>query len=301
MEINPLQPITGINGNPVESGEITEETFLKLLTTQLQNQDPLEPASDVEFIQQMATFAQLEQQRITNSNLGILQLYQSSINNSNALNLVGREVKIQDDQIDHQAGESHRFFYPSSSEAAKVHIKVFDANGREIFSQTQTGSEDGEQEFTWQGQDDEGNTVDPGTYRIQVSLEDAEGTRFPTDVYQAKRVDGISYENGSILILVGDRKIPIENVIEVYAGGVLSGDEESGPPGFGTPGSGTPGIGAPGIGAPGIGVRGLTTAQALSQIPPYGVIPGDKPMDINATPVLQHPQFHPFRVIAGGK
>jgi len=217
MEINGLQGVTGISGNAVADGEVTEETFLQLLSAQLQNQDPLEPASDVEFIQQLATFASLEQQRITNANLNIMQLYESSINNSNALAIVGKDVKILDNSITHTAeGQSHSVTYDSDSAAARVEIKVRDADGRVVYSTTQVGAEDGEQAFTWHGVDNEGNPVSEGDYSISVTLEDGSGNEFPTNVYQMQRVGGISYENGSIMVLIGDRKMPIENVIEVY-------------------------------------------------------------------------------------
>lgn len=217
MEINGIEPIGGITSNPVDQGEITEEVFLKLLSTQLQYQDPLEPAEDVEFIQQMATFAQLEQQRITNDNLQVVQLYESSINNSNALNIVGKDVKILDNSFDHNGeGQSHTVFYDSDSQAARVKVRVLDSDGREVYSSTQIGAEDGEQEYTWFGVDNEGNPVPEGDYTIKITLEDGEGQGYPANIFQTRRVDGISYKDGAIWVLVGDRRMPIENVIEVF-------------------------------------------------------------------------------------
>lgn len=229
MEINGLiQQSNGISSNPVANGEITKETFLQLLSTQLQHQDPLEPASDVEFIQQMATFAQLEQQQITNSNLQIIGLYENSINNSNALNIVGKSVKLLDNTVDHVEGQSHSFSYESDSEAARVNIRVLDEKGREVYEQTQVGGVDGEQEFIWHGTNNQGDDVPAGEYRVEVTLEDAEGNTFKSPVYQTQRVGGISYENGSIMVLVGDKRIPIENVVEVYEGSSSPADSGEG-------------------------------------------------------------------------
>ncbi len=227
MEVGALPAINGISGNPVSNGEMTEETFLRLLTTQLQHQDPLEPASDVEFIEQMATFASLEQQRLTNSNLSVIQLYQSSLNNSNALNIVGKDVKLQDSYVEHAEGQNHTIFYESDSEAAKVHITVVDEDGKEVFTQTQLGGEDGEQEFIWHGRNNDGETVPAGQYRVKVLLENDEGTKFPTTVMQMDRVNGISYENGSIVLIMGDKRVPIESVVEVYEGSGADPEEES--------------------------------------------------------------------------
>ncbi len=229
MAISAIQPGTGTNSNnPVANGELSKEAFLKLLTAQLQHQDPLEPASDVEFIQQMATFAQLEQQQITNSNLQLLGLYESSINNSNALNLVGKEVKIQDPSVEHAEGQAHSFFYEGANEAARVHISITDEKGREVYAQTQVGSSDGEQEFIWHGEGSDGEQVAEGTYKVTISLEDKDGKKFSAPIFQHEKVKGISYENGSILALVGDKRIPIENIVEVYGGAAGGGSSGSG-------------------------------------------------------------------------
>ena len=229
MEVGAIPGINGISGSQGANKEMSEEVFLQLLATQLQNQDPLEPAKDVEFIEQLATFAQLEQQRLINSNLGVIQLYDSSINNSNALNIVGKDVKIHDNTLSHTEGGQHTFYYESDSEAAKVHITIIDEDGNEVFTQTQLGAEDGEQPFTWYGVDNAGNRVPDGDYKIRVTLEDHEGSKFNSSILQRERVRGISYENGSIVVLVGDdKRLPIENVVEVYEGSGSSDPAEEG-------------------------------------------------------------------------
>ncbi|SES67491.1 flagellar basal-body rod modification protein FlgD [Natronincola peptidivorans] len=52
-----------------KSNDLDKDAFLKLLTTQLSNQDPLNPMEDREFIAQMAQFSSLEQMQNMNDNL----------------------------------------------------------------------------------------------------------------------------------------------------------------------------------------------------------------------------------------
>ena len=78
------------------------------------------------------------------------------------------------------------------------------------------GATSGETTFTWAGVDNNGNPVEAGNYTVQVELEDGDGNAFPVPTFQKRRVDGISYKNGSILVLVDGRELPIESVIEVY-------------------------------------------------------------------------------------
>ena len=226
MEVAGALQTGGIQGiNPVDKSEVTEETFLRLLTTQLQHQDPLKPASDVEFIQQMATFASLEQQRATNTNLNVIQLYQNSLNNSNALGIVGKDVKVQDRSISHQEGESHSFLYESDSQANNVEFEILDEDGDSVYKYTQLGAEDGERAFTWYGVDNDGNQVPPGDYSIHINLLDEDGKKFPSQVFQSKNIKGVSYENGGIMVLIDGRKVPIDQVVEVYASGHVSQEE----------------------------------------------------------------------------
>ena len=224
MEVGSISNYTGISGQGSIQKEFSKETFLLLLTTQLQHQDPLEPTDDVEFIEQMATFASLEQQQLTNENLGVMQLYENSINNSNALGIVGKDVKLTDNVLAHKTeGQVHNFQYLSDSEAAKLTITIHDEDGEPIFTHTEIGVPDGEQNFTWHGRDDLGRPLPPGDYRVSVTLENDDGDQFSSVVFQRKPVHGVSYENNTIMVLVGDQRIPIENVVEVYEPAVDTG------------------------------------------------------------------------------
>jgi flagellar basal-body rod modification protein FlgD len=71
--------------NNIGNDSLGKEAFLKLLVTQMQNQDPLNPSSDTDFIAQLATFSQVEQ---------LQNVSQTSLN-SQAFGLVGKEVVIQ--------------------------------------------------------------------------------------------------------------------------------------------------------------------------------------------------------------
>ncbi|CAM2068546.1 Basal-body rod modification protein FlgD [Sulfidibacter corallicola] len=219
----------GITGNPVANNEITEETFLQLLTVQLQHQDPLQPASDLEFIQQMATFASLEQQRITNDNLEVLQVYQGSINNSNALGIVGKDVKIFDGSVTHEEGDVHTFYFQDDSEAVRAHLEVRDEAGDIVYTTQLPAGQDGEQRFLWNGRDDDGNVLPAGKYEATIRLENADDEYFQTPVFQTKRINGVSYENGTIMVLVDGDRLPIEQVVEVYEPGYAGTNTAEGP------------------------------------------------------------------------
>lgn len=215
-------------GSKTNNEEVDEQMFLQLLTAQLQYQDPLNPTSDTEFVSQLATFSQLEQQRITNENLKVISLYEQSINNTSALQVVGKEVKLQDNSIEHTEGKSHEFYYDSDSSASRVTVQIVGDKGQVLYSNTQVGAPDGEQVFNWNGLDDKGEPVKDGSYRVRVLLENHEGDKFPTNVYQRKLVEGVSFQGGSVYLLMDGETMPIENVVEVYgtAAGTTATQEE---------------------------------------------------------------------------
>ena len=103
--MDPIQGSNGIFGNEdltrIATGDVDKEQFLRLLVTQLRNQDPLEPTKNEEFLAQLATFSALEQQQITNEGLatlvGLTQAQLTLGGLSQAASLVGREVTWVDD------------------------------------------------------------------------------------------------------------------------------------------------------------------------------------------------------------
>ncbi len=102
MEIqnNKVQTYSQKSETRTPTQELGKDEFLKLLVTQLRNQNPLEPLDDKEFIAQMAQFSSLEQMQNMNENLGELLFYQremvASALLSEAVSLIGKEVKATD-------------------------------------------------------------------------------------------------------------------------------------------------------------------------------------------------------------
>src|SRR5258708_28037435 len=70
------------------------QTFLTLLTTQLKNQNPLDPLDTNQFTAQLVQFAQVEQQLKSNTQLGTLVSLQQTAQNTAALTFVGQKVDV---------------------------------------------------------------------------------------------------------------------------------------------------------------------------------------------------------------
>lgn len=167
------------------------ETFLKMLTTQIKNQDPLNPMEGTEFAVQLATFSGVEQQVLTNQLLA--QMAQGSAGGLDQLSgWIGREVRttapVWFDQTPLTLNVAGR------PDADEVRLVTLDARGNEI-SREEIGAGDGE--IDWLGRDAQGNLLPAGKYMFRVkSIKDGEviGTSYGEAF---TRVTGVELVNGT--------------------------------------------------------------------------------------------------------
>ncbi|MDO8943576.1 MAG: flagellar hook capping FlgD N-terminal domain-containing protein, partial [Desulfobacterales bacterium] len=111
------------------SSSLDKDAFLKLLTTQLQNQDPLNPTDSTEFTAQLAQFSSLEQLSNINETLNTLNLYQASINNAQAVGFIGKDIVANGKSIEMKGGQSVSCDYEIPAAAKRVVVTIYDATG----------------------------------------------------------------------------------------------------------------------------------------------------------------------------
>ena len=192
-----------------------KEDFLKLLVEQLKNQDPLNPMESTEFTAQLAQFSSLEQLTNMNESLEYLQLYQSSINNAQAVGFIGKTVKATGDSINVKDGISNQIQFDLARDAETVNIHIYDASDNLVKTINCGSFSDGEQSTAWDGTNDDGETVSDGTYTFVVSAADAGGETIEASTYMTVVVTGVTFKEGNAYLLAGDIEISMSDVIEV--------------------------------------------------------------------------------------
>ncbi|OGW13852.1 MAG: hypothetical protein A3G93_06685 [Nitrospinae bacterium RIFCSPLOWO2_12_FULL_45_22] len=198
-------------------GMLGKEDFLRLLLAQLQYQDPLEPLKNEEFVAQLAQFSSLEQLFGLNNNLSQLQRYAASLNNSQAVGFIGKEVKALGDSlyINADGTSSGVMDYKLAEDARATTIAVYNSRG-ELVKTIERGSQKaGEYEYTWEGKDDKGKTVPEGEYTYKVTATNSQDEKIKTTTYVTGAVTGLAFEDGISYLLLGKRKIALGNVIKV--------------------------------------------------------------------------------------
>jgi len=146
-------------------------TFLQLLTTQLQNQNPLDPLDTNQFTQQLVQFAQVEQQMKSNDQLSSILALQKSAQQTAAMAYVGYTVVV--DGATTELTSSGATWSFNSTKPATATVTITDgATGQTAYSGTYSVSS-GDQKFTWDGKSADGKQWPPGNYTIAITAVDA--------------------------------------------------------------------------------------------------------------------------------
>jgi flagellar basal-body rod modification protein FlgD len=150
--------------------ELGQEDFLALLTTQLAQQDPFKPLDNTEFIAQMAQFSSLESLQSMQESFASLASAMTSNQALQASALVGRTVLVPSNVASFDGSNEVTgvvALAESSAEDAKLIIE--DEFGQVVRTIELGDLEQGPNDFTWDGTDDNGNSVEAGYYAIKVT------------------------------------------------------------------------------------------------------------------------------------
>lgn len=186
--------------------------FLQILTTQLQNQDPLSPMDSNEFTSQLVQFSQVEQQINSNNKLDDLVALQLNNSITSALGYVGMDVSYVSAEVALEEGESTNIRYNLSSGATVSKINIFDEEGNLVFSgDAEKGA--GVHDFEWDGKDLLNNDLPAGTYIVSIDSLDVDENVIDTTTVVTARVKGVEQQDGIVYALVGERAVPITSIL----------------------------------------------------------------------------------------
>lgn len=187
------------------------QTFLKMLTAQIQNQDPLDPMSSEDFSTQLATFSGVEQQVKTNDLLTSLGTQLSAMGISQFASWIGLEARAE---VAGQFDGSPIDILPNTASGADgAVLVVYDSSGTEVQRLAFTPSTE---ELEWAGVDESGDPFNSGLYTFGVesySGEDLLETTTPeiyAKIVEAKNVDGTT-----VLVFEGGGELAASNVSAV--------------------------------------------------------------------------------------
>lgn len=199
------QAPAGASSNNSSSQNLSADmnTFLKLLTTQLQYQDPLDPMDTAEFTNQLVQYSNVEQSIQTNQKLDYLLSLNIANLGAQAVSYIGKTAQVLGDVMPLEGGKA-KATYTFNKDVTSSTIMVKDMNGKVVYT-ADGKTTSGTHEFTWDGKDSEGNQLEDGAYQIVVSPKVPSGeTNATVTTTIFGKVTGVASDNNGIYIGLGD-------------------------------------------------------------------------------------------------
>ena len=195
------------------------QEFLQLLTTQLQNQDPLSPMDTNQFTQQLVEFASVEQQLKTNTDLDQLVTLNTTSQSTSALSFVGSQVTASGSTTQLKNGVA--VWNVTSPKPAAAAISILDQNGNTVWTGQQTLST-GAQSFSWNGNTSTGTIAPDGLYTLQITAQDASSQPVNVSTQFTGTVTGVDLSGSQPMLQVGSSEIPISQVTAIQKPSALA-------------------------------------------------------------------------------
>ncbi|MFT3915795.1 MAG: flagellar hook capping FlgD N-terminal domain-containing protein [Anaeromyxobacteraceae bacterium] len=202
---------------------LNKDSFLTLLTAQLQYQDPLNPMDNSAMVAQLAQFSSVEQLQNANSRLDTLALAQASNNQLQATGLVGKEVRFKTDAVTvTDRGQKVKFELNLDGRADETSVIISDSNGKVIRTLKPGALGAGTNALEWDGLDSNGNPVAKGDYTVSVDarLGDKTHTEVGSSLTIRGTVASLLFDSQVPVLVVNGRHVKLSDVLQVTAPGV---------------------------------------------------------------------------------
>lgn len=187
------------------------QTFLTLLTTQLQNQNPLDPLDTNQFTQQLVQFAQVEQQLRANDQLSALVALQKTAQSTQALGFVGQTISVDGSTAYFNGAATWNF--NAAADCNSV-VTISAPNGETAY----TGSyalTAGNASFVWDGKGNDGTQWPPGNYKLSITAKDTTGKDVVVTTEVQGVVDSVDMTADPALLSMGGNTYTIDQIKRV--------------------------------------------------------------------------------------
>ncbi len=198
------------------TSSLGQADFLKLMTEQLKNQDPLKPLDNSAFLGQLAQFSTVQGIETLNTNFSTLS---SSLTNDQMLKgaeLVGHQVLVPSTSLAISADGSTTDGVVIAPSAGDITVEIKNDSGETVRKLSLTATGNGEVPFSWDGKDASGNALPAGTYKATATHLTAAGASTALNTYVNATVDSVTVGSSGLYVnLANLGSTPIDNVIRI--------------------------------------------------------------------------------------
>jgi flagellar basal-body rod modification protein FlgD len=210
----------------VGNDKLDKDAFMKLMLTQMKNQDPTKPMESHEMAAQLAQFTSLEQLNNMNSTLEAMKNAQTPTTNFQALAFIGKKVSSDSSKLTRTAGDTkHAFNFDLMGDAQKADVTVKDAAGNVVRKISFANLKKGANTVEWNGLQEDGLPARPGEYKFVVEAKGATGAKVYAKTSFDGRITGLNYTPEGPVLMVGGQTIKLSDVkkIEEVGDGMMGG------------------------------------------------------------------------------
>lgn len=185
----------------------TQDRFLTLLVTQLQNQDPLNPMDNAQVTSQIAQLSTVNGINQLNNTLLALSGQMDVSQSMQAANLIGKDVLVPGAKIALGGGAGAKVATPFGvdiiSPAAKVTVSILDGSGKLVRQIELDPQPAGILSLDWDGKADGGAELPNGAYTVQVAAADADGNPVSVGPLTYGKVSSVAYSSNGLQLDLG--------------------------------------------------------------------------------------------------
>jgi flagellar basal-body rod modification protein FlgD len=214
--------MTTITGNSSTSGTTATSSttglaadynmFLKLLTTQMQNQDPLDPMDTSEYTQQLVQYSQVEQAMQQTGALQDILTQLGSQQMSQASNYIGKEARF-DSPVAGLGEAPAAWTYYADGTPTTMKAQIKDANGTLVSETTLDAASQGR--YSWDGTKSDGTRAVDGAYTLSVTATNASGATLPVTINSVATVKDVVTDGSSVMLGVNGIRMPVSGLVAI--------------------------------------------------------------------------------------
>ena len=203
--------------SPSSQNEIGKEAFLKLLTTQMSNQNPLDPVKGQEFASQLAQFSSVEQLTQINAHLkgqaGEGRNNLLALHKNRAADMLGHRVEASGKDVAFKEGGEVPLSFSLPVSVEKARLVVTNSSGEQVLDHSLGELASGDHEVIWKGVRSGGAQAPSGSYSFQITY-GSEGSK-TAETLLAGKVKSVRFAGELPTLQVGGASISLNQVKSV--------------------------------------------------------------------------------------
>jgi len=206
----------GIGNSALAKTSADYNMFLKMLTTQMQNQDPLNPMDTTQYTQQLVQFSQVEQSIQQNTTLKDILGRLTTQDMAQSSAFIGREAQFDSNQAALSASAPAQWGWSADRTVGSLVATITDASGAVVDTRPIDPATSGR--FTWDGALATGGQAPAGSYSLALTATDLSGTDVPVAISSIGTVKQVTTSGGTVQLGVNGADLPASKLIRVAAG-----------------------------------------------------------------------------------